>query len=361
MSSRHSTFFSLDFRLLIPALVLVLISLTTLFSIDPFYFRSQLTFFILSLFVFFIFSHVHPRVVQLYGYPIYIISLILLIIVLLVGIESRGAVRWLDIFGLRIQFSEILKPFLAISFATFIASRAATLRAFLLSGLFLIPVCFLILVQPDLGSALIYALASVLTLLIVGFPLWWFGAGFVAFLACMPVAWHFLHDYQRQRLTTFINPTSDPLGTSYNSIQAIIAVGSGMFFGKGLNERTQSGLAFLPEHHTDFIFATISEGLGFVGALAILVTFCFLLYRIYTICVQTQNRFCKMYAAFAFSFILIQFFVNIGMNIGIVPVVGITLPFVSYGGSSLLSNFILLGFLSSISTTTRDRDVLEIR
>lgn len=361
MTSRHNVFMSLDFPLLIPVFVLVLISLTTLFSIDPFYFRSQLVFFIISLFAFFIFSHVHYRIAQMYAYPLYIVSLILLTIVLVLGIESRGAVRWLDIFGIRIQFSEILKPFLAISFAAFIAKNGTTFRSFLLTLSFLLPVCFLILIQPDLGSALIYLGASVLTLLIAGFPFWWFGAGFVGFLASMPVFWHFLHDYQKHRITTFINPSADPLGTSYNSIQAIIAVGSGMLFGKGLNERTQSGLAFLPEHHTDFIFATISEGLGFVGALVLIVSFCFLLFRIYRICMETRDLFCKMYASFAFSFILVQFFINIGMNIGIMPVVGITLPFVSYGGSSLLSNFILLGFLSSISTLSKDREVLEIR
>lgn len=361
MRGSSRTLASIDFRLLIPALLLVVISLMTLFSISPEYFRNQFAYTIVSLVFFLFFSQINYRIVQVYGYPLYIVSVFLLIIVLVIGIESRGAVRWLDIFGLRIQFSEILKPFLAISFSAFLSKNPPTFKTLFLIVCFLLPIALLIFLQPDLGSAMIYILASLLTLLIVGFPFWWFVVGLAGFIAATPLAWTFLRDYQKQRVLTFINPSSDPLGTSYNAIQAIIAVGSGMFLGKGLNERTQSGLAFLPEHHTDFIFATIAEGLGFLGVLLVVVTFCVLLYRIYIICTTTPDTFCKMYAAFSFSFILVQFFINIGMNVGVVPVVGITLPFVSYGGSSLLSNFIILGFLSSISSFSKRRDVLEIR
>jgi rod shape determining protein RodA len=160
---------------------------------------------------------------------------------------------------------------------------------------------------------------------------------------------------------TFLNPTSDPLGISYNSIQAMIAVGSGTFLGKGLSEGTQSGLRFLPERQTDFIFATIAEGLGFLGALIIVLALLFLCYRVYLIFSATSDKFIKVFSACAFGIFLIPSFVNIGMNIGIVPIVGVTLPFVSFGGSSLLSNFIFLGILSSMSTSRKHKDVLEIR
>lgn len=360
MSQNRGIFFSLDWKLLLPTFLLIILSLTTLFSVNIAYFRSQIFFLAVSFVVFLLFSQVNYKVAQMYAYPIYIISIFFLLVLLIIGIESRGAVRWLDLFGLRIQFSEILKPFLAISLASFLSNNPSSFKTFVLTMLFLGPIALLIFIQPDLGSALIYILATILTLLVAGFPFWWFGAGLVGFAASMPFAWHFLHDYQKQRILTFIHPTSDPLGTSYNAIQAIIAVGSGMFLGKGLSERTQSGLKFLPEHHTDFIFATFSEGLGFIGALILLVAFGFLLYRIFEICNNAQDRFCKLYAAFCFCLILVQFFINIGMNIGIVPVVGITLPFVSYGGSSLLSNFILLGFLSSISNMSKKDHVFQI-
>ncbi len=221
-------------------------------------------------------------------------------------------------------------------------------------------IIFFIYLQPDLGNAIIIGFVAVLTLVLVGFPLLWFVGGLFVSGLMLPVVWHFLHDYQRQRILTFINPTMDPLGTSYNVIQSIIAVGSGMFFGKGLSQGTQSSLRFLPERHTDFIFATISENLGFVGSVLILVCFAFLLYRIFLIFLNTDDYFCKIFVGASFFLILVQFFINVGMNIGVMPVVGVTLPFVSYGGSSLLSNFILLGFLSSISDTLKDKDVLEI-
>jgi rod shape determining protein RodA len=174
------------------------------------------------------------------------------------------------------------------------------------------------------------------------------------------VVWKFLHEYQRQRILTFLDPGKDPLGTSYNVIQSVIAVGSGMLMGRGLGQGTQSGLRFLPERHTDFIFATISEQLGFIGTLIMLVCFAFILYKIYTIFRNSDDKLAKILAAIIFFTFLIQIFVNIGMNIGILPIVGVTLPFVSYGGSSLLSNFIFLGFLSAINKGRRE-EILEIR
>jgi rod shape determining protein RodA len=151
------------------------------------------------------------------------------------------------------------------------------------------------------------------------------------------------------------------LGVSYNVIQSVIAVGSGMFFGKGIGLGTQSGLRFLPERHTDFIFATLSEQLGFVGSILIVTCFVFLLYRIYKKSLKLSDSFEKNYFTIVFLVFLIQSFVNIGMNIGILPIVGVTLPFISYGGSSLLSNFIFLGFMTAIGKSSGKREVLEIK
>lgn len=353
--------FNIDWGILTPVIVLVILSLTTLFSLDFSLFKSQLTFFIIGIFVFLFFSQTNFNTVKFYARPIYVISIILLAIVLIVGVEARGSVRWLEIFGFRVQFSEILKPFLAISLASYLSSKNSySLKTLLWASFLLMPVVLLVFLQPDLGNALIYIFTAVMTLLVFGFPLRFFFSGLIFFSLLSPILWRFLHDYQKQRIFTFLNP-SDPQGFSYNAIQSVIAVGSGMFFGRGLGLGTQSGLRFLPERHTDFIFATLSEELGLVGGLLIATVFIFLLYKIYSIFINQDKLFCKMYAAISFFLIFLQFFVNVGMNIGILPIVGITLPFVSYGGSSLLSNFILLGILSSMNRIDSQSKVLEIK
>jgi len=354
--------FHIDWLLLAPALLLVSISLATLFSINLLYFRTQVISLIISLAAYFFFSRISIDFLKQLTKPIYIISLILLSVIFVIGIESRGAVRWIEIFGARLQFSEILKPFLAISFASFLAHTTYSKnKSFFFTLCLLLPIVLLIVLQPDLGSGLIYIFVAVFVLLVYGYPLYLFGFSILPLLFASPVIWSLLHDYQRQRVFTFLNPALDPLGRSYNSIQAIIAVGSGMFMGKGWFQGTQSSLRFLPERHTDFIFATLAEGIGFIGALFVVVCFAFLCYRIYLVFKNSEDQFSKLFTAGCFGFFLIQGFVNIGMNIGYLPVVGVTLPFVSYGGNSLLSNFIFLGIVSALSSSQRKERVLEIR
>jgi rod shape determining protein RodA len=357
-----SGIWSIDWSLVIPVLILVAVSLITLFSLNIELFKNQFIFFVISFFAFLFFSQANYKILKVYSLPIYIVSIALLLIVLFLGIESRGSMRWVEVLGLRIQFSEVLKPFLAISLAGYLMDKKnnsfqSFLRVFLISA----PIALLIFFQPDLGNALIYLGIVLATVFYLGYPFKYFFAIFLPFLTAMPFVWAFLHDYQRQRVLTFLNPSSDPLGTSYNVIQSIIAVGSGMIMGKGLGQGTQSGLRFLPERHTDFIFATIAEQLGLIGSLIVLICFVFFLYKIYTIFVRSEDKFCKIFSVVIFFSFLIQIFVNIGMNIGIVPIVGVTLPFVSAGGSSLLSNFIFLGFLASISRASKNNRVLEIR
>ncbi len=354
--------FFIDWGLLTPVIILVILSLATLFSVNTSFFTTQLLYVIFSFLAFLFFSHINYKIIPTYALPIYITSIVALVFVLFLGFESRGAVRWIDIFGFRMQFSEIFKPFLLISLATFLAERKnSSLKTFVSCMGFLLPVAWLIYFQPDLGNALIYMGVTVATLIVFGFPLLWFGISIIFLLALLPIFWQFLHEYQKQRVMTFFSPSSDPLGTSYNAIQAMIAVGSGLFFGKGLGQATQSILRFLPERHTDFIFATLSESFGFFGGMVVILSFAFLLYRIFSLFLHVDDTFRKLFCAGAFFLLLIQFFINIGMNIGLVPIVGVTLPFVSYGGSSILSNFILLGFLSSFSANIKNKDVLEIR
>jgi rod shape determining protein RodA len=357
----NSKSFGIDWFLIIPVALLVVISLVTLFSINPSFFKSQLIFLIISLLAFVFFSQTNYKILDTYSKPIYIISLILLVLVFFLGIESRGSTRWVDFLGLRAQFSEVLKPFLAISFASYLANiKNHNFKGLL--GIFglLTPIALLIFLQPDLGNALLYVGVVLATTIYLGFSFKYFVGLLLPFLAVFPIVWKFLHEYQRQRILTFLDPGKDPLGTSYNVIQSVIAVGSGMLMGRGLGQGTQSGLRFLPERHTDFIFATISEQLGFIGIVIMLICFAFILYRIYIVFKNSDDQFPKIFAAIIFFAFLIQIFVNVGMNIGILPIVGVTLPFVSYGGSSLLSNFIFLGFLAAINKGKRE-DILEIK
>ncbi len=354
-------FLRTDFGLLAPCLILLVLGLSTLFSISIDLFKLQLFFSIIAIIVFFIFSQTNYQSIQNYSKSIYIASIVLLILVLTLGIQSRGSVRWLELFGFRVQFSELIKPFLAFSLAAFLSGHDnKSFRTFFLTLLFLLPVAFLIFAQPDLGNAVIYVIVTILALIVFGLPLRYFFLSFLVFLASFPVFWKFMHAYQRQRILTFFHLNIDPLGSSYNAIQAIIAVGSGMFFGKGLGLGTQSILRFLPERHTDFIFATISEELGFVGAVIILFAFVFLLYRIFLIYRDSVDSFPKLFAIVSFFLILTSFSINVAMNIGILPIVGVPLPFVSYGGSSLVSNFILLGLLSSLGRQDK-KEALEIK
>lgn len=350
-----------DWWLLLPVAVLLVLGMTTLSSIQFSYVEGQAFAIIIGILAYLFFAQLQPSSIKRFAKPLYLLSLLLLGIVLIIGFESRGAVRWIELFGISIQFSEILKPLLAVSLAGFLARHTErSFRSFITALLLLAPVVLLIGLQPDLGTALVFASVTVIVLFVYGYPALWFLLGLVPFLIASPVFWGILHDYQKQRVLTFFNPMSDPQGTSYNAMQAVIAVGSGMLYGKGMQESTQSHLRFLPERQTDFIFATLSEGLGFIGALIILLAFLIILYRMYVIFTRVEDGFSKIYAATAFCLVLIHFFVNIGMNIGLLPIVGVTLPFVSYGGSSILSHFILLGVLTSLSTKMKKKTVLEI-
>lgn len=348
--------------LLFPALVIIAISLTTLLSLDENLFINQSIFIIIGLFAFALFSLIDYKILKSFSLPILIISIAALFLVLVLGTEVRGAVRWFDFAGTRLQISEVLKPFLIIALAGFLSNRRLTFNTFLVSLLLIGFVSLPVFLQPDLGNTLIYILTGIILLLFYGMPLSYFLLPSVLGLLILPVIWNVLREYQKTRLISFLNPEKDPLGASYNLIQAVIAVGGGELIGRGLGHGTQSQLKFLPERHTDFIFAVIAENFGFLGAVLLVAAFVFLLFKIYKIVKESDDSFGKLFGAGAFGLLITQLFLNIGGNTGILPITGITLPLVSYGGSSLVSTFILLGILNSIaaSITKRPR-ILEIR
>ncbi len=351
----------LVYSIIIPVLLIAAISLSAFYSIDIEIFRQQLIFLFFSVFIFFIFLNIDYKIFSFYAKPMYYIILASLLLLFLIGIEARGAVRWIDIFGIRIQFSEIIKPFFIILFAKFLTSDdSRTFAKYFKSLLLLSPVFFLTLVQPDLGNAIVYFLIVIFMLLLYGFPIRYFlllGTGMLLFI---PLAFNFLHDYQKQRIITFLDPTSDPFGSSYNAVQSLVSIGSGGILGKGFGQATQSILKFLPERHTDFIFATISESLGFFGATFLVILYAFFLFRIYKIGSKINDEFARLIIMGFYFLFLTHVFLNIGMNIGIIPIVGVTLPFASYGGSSLVTSFIIVGIISSISFDYNKKESMEI-
>lgn len=352
----------INFSILIPPVILSILGIATFYSIDAHIFNQQLMYLFASLFAYFVFLNINYRIFIVYAKYMYWVMVFLLLILFFIGLEARGSVRWIDIFGIRIQFSEVIKPFFIIFFATHLTQNGSrSLGKFLKSLLLVFPFFFLILKQPDLGNALIYIFVSLGMMFVYGFPWRYFLSLALLVILPFPFIFNLLHDYQKARLMTFINVTSDPSGTSYNAIQALISIGSGGFFGKGLGQATQSILQFLPERHTDFIFATISESLGFVGGAFIIGLFAFFLFTLYMKLQQVHDELSHTIVIGFFFLFLTHVFVNIGMNIGLVPIVGITLPFVSYGGSSLLTNFIALGILSSLLFEFNKRRTMEIR
>ncbi|MGE5041815.1 MAG: FtsW/RodA/SpoVE family cell cycle protein [Candidatus Levyibacteriota bacterium] len=360
-SLRSLSFNRLDLLLLLPAIALIFLSLITLYSIDISLFRQQLTFLVVSLVFYVLFLNLDYRIFGFFSKQMYIGILLSLGLLFIIGIEAKGAVRWIDVFGIRIQFSEIIKPFFVIILAKVLSSdEGHSLSTFLKALALTFPVFFLILRQPDLGNAIIFFLTAVCMMLAYGFPKRYFVSFFALVALPLPFFYGLLKEYQRARLFSFINSTSDPFGSSYNSIQALISIGSGGFMGKGLGQATQSVLRFLPERHTDFIFATISESLGLVGGILIITLFLLLLLRIYKISTDSLDSFSYLTTVGLFFLLLIHAFFNIGMNLGILPIVGITLPLVSYGGSSLLTNFIILSILSTISSEKQKGSIFEI-
>lgn len=360
--TRTFSFHRIDFLLLLPALALWGISLLVLSSISPILLRQQFLYGLAGLFLYFVFLNLDFRVLGLFYKQIYIGILLLLGLIFIIGFESKGATRWIEIFGVSFQFSELLKPFFILVFAYFLSkSNAHSFSTFVKSLLVLFPIFFLVMRQPDLGNAIIYFITAFCMMFAYGFPFrYFFGLGALIVLP-MPIFYNLLHEYQRQRIVSFLNSTSDPFGSSYNAIQALIAVGSGQLMGKGFGQATQSNLRFLPERHTDFIFATMSESFGFIGGIVVISLFALLLLRIYKISMSAIDSFSHLLATGLFYVVLVHAFFNIGMNLGILPIVGITLPFVSYGGSSLVTNFVILGILSVIHSEEKRSKIFEIR
>ena len=297
-------------------------------------------------------SQVAPQKLMRFAIPLYIGGLVLLILVWAVGIKVNGARRWLNIGVTRIQPSEVMKIAMPLMLAWYYHKHDEAIRFkhHLVAVVLLIVPFVLIAKQPDLGTAILVGAAGFYVIFFAGFPWKFIFALLAAAAAAAPFAWNLLHDYQRKRIMTLIDPTSDPLGAGYHIIQGTIAIGSGGWVGKGWLHGSQTHLDFLPEKHTDFIFAVFSEEWGLLGNTVLLILYSLLIARAMMIAYAAPTMFTRLLAG-AIGLILFTYaFVNMGMVSGILPVVGVPLPFISYGGTSLVTLFVCLGILMSIHT-----------
>lgn len=310
----------------------------------------------LSFMVLFALAQISPSTLKRLTIPVFIVGISLLVAVLLVGVVGKGAQRWLDLGIIRVQPSELMKIAAPMMLAWYCSKQQLPVRwTTVMVGLLLVIVPTLLIArQPDLGTALLVFSSGLFVLFLAGMSWRLIVAGLAALAAFLPIAWYFLlHGYQRQRVLTFLNPESDPLGAGYHIIQSKIAIGSGGLEGKGWLQGTQSQLEFLPERHTDFIFSVFSEEFGLLGVIVLLFLYGFIIYRGLSIAMRAQQVFSKLLAGSITLTVFIYVLVNIGMVSGLLPVVGVPLPLISYGGTSMVTIMAGFGILMAIGTHRR--------
>ena len=343
----------IDSTLLMLILALSMLGVAALFSASyeyPTRVLNQLAHLSLALCAMWVVAQIAPQTLMRFAVPAYVIGVALLVAVALFGDVVNGARRWLNIGVARFQPSEMMKLALPLMLAWYFHRRESTLRLrdFALAALLLAVPFGLIVRQPDLGTAALVGAAGFYVIFFAGISWKVLGGLAALFVAALFPLWGMLHDYQRKRVLTLLDPTQDPLGSGYHIIQSTIAVGSGGISGKGWLNGTQAHLEFIPERHTDFIFAVYSEEFGLIGNLVLLVLYAFLIGRGLVIAANAATVFARLLAGSVTLMFFTYAFVNMGMVSGILPVVGVPLPFLSYGGTALLTLFIGAGILMSV-------------
>ena len=340
---------SINYPLLGLIITLFFIGLAALYSISSGDFYSwplkHSQRFILGLIIFFLVILFDLRLIFGYAYVIFFLSIISLVIIPFFGIESNGATRWINIAGISLQPSEFVKYTLILALAKYfhsINNDSSFIKTLIIPLIITIVPVLLVITQPDLGTALIILIGGISLFWISGLNYKYFIVGVFSILCSLPVLWQYLKDYQKDRVLTFFNPERDPLGNGYHIMQSKIALGSGGIFGKGYMEGTQSHLNFLPEMQTDFIFTMLGEEFGFIGTLLLLLIYAALIMISIRLALKSRSLFSKYLSLGVCNVFFIYVFVNIGMVTGLLPVVGVPLPFISYGGSSMLA--VMFGF-----------------
>ena len=294
-----------------------------------------------------------------YAYIFYFICLLLLIFVSLFGITASGSKRWVNLYFLNLQPSELMKIAIILCFARYYHRMQSidiqSYRFLLVPIILLIIPCYLVIIQPDLGTSILIAGSGIVVIWIAGLNIKYFVYSGLLLLVSFPFVVSILKPYQKARILTFFNPDRDPLGAGYQIIQSKIAIGSGGFFGKGYLKGTQSYLEFLPEKHTDFIFTLFSEEFGFLGSIILMLLYILLISRVISIGFSVRSFFAKLYCFGFASAVFIYVFVNIAMVLGLLPIVGAPLPIMSYGGSSMLSIMLGLSIVMSCKIYRQDQ------
>lgn len=321
-------------------------------SFSPWAYKQMIRF-VVGFIIMLIVACTDIRVWMSLAYPIYTLSLILLIGVEVLGFVGMGAQRWINLYIIQIQPSELMKIALILAMARYfhLTSIAETSRVknLIVPLLLILMPTVLVMRQPDLGTAMILMMSGAILLFVAGVRMWMFVSAGVAVLAAIPVFWTMLHDYQKKRVLIFLNPESDPMKSGYHVTQSKIALGSGGWFGQGFMDGTQSHLSFLPEKQTDFIFTMFSEEFGFVGGCFLISLFVMLLAYGFQVALSSRMHFARLVAIGINSTFFLYAFINMSMVMGLLPVVGVPLPLVSYGGTALLTLLMGQGLIFSSS------------
>ena len=345
-------------EMLIPLFLLVAFGAAVLFSaaggsMQP-YASSHLLRFGVALGLAAVIAALPRELVRLMTYPVYLIVLVMLVGVEAIGALRGGSQRWLDLGFMNLQPSELMKPVIVVTLAQYYSSLPANMvtdwRALFVPGAIIALPMGLVLMQPDLGTSLAIAFGGGVVMLLAGLPMRWFVGGGLAAIAAAPLIFYFgLQEYQQRRILTMFDSEADALGDGYHIAQSKIAIGSGGIFGKGFNNGSQSHLQYLPEPHTDFVFATMAEEWGLVGGLFVIAIFSVILRWGLNVARASRDRFSSLLAAGMSATIFFYIAVNLMMVMGMAPVVGIPLPFMSHGGSSMLTNMICIGVLMMVN------------
>ncbi len=351
-------FLHIDPLLLTGLLILMLAGLAVLYSAGDGsveLVQRQLVRLSIAFAVMFVVAQIPQQQLYLWAPWFFAVGVILLVLVLVAGDVGKGAQRWLNLYVIKFQPSEMMKLVTPMMLAWYLSEKPLPPRlSSLLVSLLLVAVPTLLIArQPDLGTALLVAMAGFFVVYFGGIQWRVLLGGFLAVCALVPVLWQFMHDYQKQRVLTLFDPESDPLGSGYHIIQSKIAIGSGGLYGKGWFNGTQSQLDFLPERTTDFIFAVFAEEFGLMGAVLLLLIYAFIILRGLVIAANAKDSFGRLLAGSLSLTFFVYLFVNVGMVSGILPVVGVPLPLVSYGGTSMVTLMAGFGMLMSISTHRR--------
>ena len=352
-----SSILRIDAKIFIAILIITFLGLLTIYSSssgDLSLVIKQATRIVIGIITMIFIAQVHPDNLRLFAPFLYFVTFILLFIVLFFGVGNT-ADRWLDLYLFRFQPSELMKIFVPLMVAYYYSNKPLPPKStyLLIASLIVLAPVLMIMKQPDLGTALLIGMSGAIAILLAGISLKFFIGSSLTIILLAPVLWMNMHDYQKQRVLTFFDPESDPMGAGYHLLQSKIALGSGGFFGKGLFNGTQSKLGFVPEHSTDFIFSAFGEEFGFLGVLLLLSLYLFIALRGLTISVKATDNFGRILSGTLSLTLFLYVIVNVGMVIGFLPVVGAPLPFMSYGGTSMVTLFATVGIIMSIKSHQR--------